>query len=238
MDYTGKKFMQKCGDFLIIDKKSNKKIRNRYYWEAHFEGYDRILYVRTDSFKGGTVGNPDKPDEYGFLCDVTDVDKKTYFIWKDMEKRCYDSNCPEYKYYGLLGVVVSEEFKKYSFFHEWYIKNCNDDFSLELDKDCLSGNNKIYSPDTCILIPGAINSFLSTLGKGIYTTKNNTYCVRIRRKLLKENKNFKTMEEAIKYKKDKDLEYINILINQYEIPDNIQEKLISYVKVFEYKSDL
>ena len=78
MDYTGKKFMQKCGDFLIIDKKSNKKIRNRYYWEAHFEGYDRILYVRTDSFKGGTVGNPDKPDEYVFLCDVTDVDKKLF----------------------------------------------------------------------------------------------------------------------------------------------------------------
>jgi len=238
MDYTGKKFMQKCGDFLIIDKKSNKKIRNRYYWEAHFEGYDRVLYVRTDSFKGGSVGNPDKPDQYGFLCDVIDIDKKTYFIWKDMEKRCYDINDSSYKNYGQLGVTVSDEFKKYSYFHNWYVNNCNNDFSLEIDKDCLSDpNNKIYSPSTCILIPGDINTFISTLGKGIYLTKYNTYCVRLRRKLQKENKNFKNIKEAINFKKDKDLKYIHLLLNQYSLPLDIQKKLINYVKVFEYRSD-
>lgn len=237
MDYTGKKFMQKCGDFLIIDRKSNKKIRNRYYWEAHFEGYSRTLYVRTDSFKNGTVGNPDKSDEFGFLCDIVDVDKRTYFIWKDMEKRCYDPKCPAYKNYGQLGVTVSEEFKRYSYFHNWYINNCNNDFSLEIDKDCLSDSIKIYSPSTCILIPGDINTFISTLGKGIYITKYNTFCVRLRRKLQKENKNFKTIEEAINYKKSKDLEYIQLLLAQYSLSDDIQEKLINYVKVFEYRSD-
>lgn len=238
MDYTGKKFKQNCGDFLIISKKSNVKIRNRYYWEAYFEGYDRVLYVRTDSFKSGLVNNPDKPDQYGFVCDMVDIDKKTYFIWKDMERRCYDSSSPYYKNYGYLGVTVSDEFKKYSNFHEWYINNCNGDFSLEVDKDCLSpSDKKIYSPDTCILIPGSINTFISTLGKGIYLTKHNTYCVRLRRKLQKENKNFKTLEEAINYKKDKDLEYIHTLLNMYVLSDKTKEKLIEYVKIFEYSNN-
>ena len=30
MDYTGQKFLQNCGDYLIIDKKSDKKERARY----------------------------------------------------------------------------------------------------------------------------------------------------------------------------------------------------------------
>lgn len=50
MDYTGQKFLQNCGDYLIIDKKSDKKERTRYLWEAHFEGYTKKLYVRQDNF--------------------------------------------------------------------------------------------------------------------------------------------------------------------------------------------
>lgn len=52
MDYTGQKFLQNCGDYLIIDKKSDKKERARYLWEAHFEGYTKKLYVRQDNFQG------------------------------------------------------------------------------------------------------------------------------------------------------------------------------------------
>lgn len=65
MDYTGQKFLQNCGDYLIIDKKE----RARYLWEAHFEGYTKKLYVRQSNFSKGNVHNPEKPDKYGFLCD-------------------------------------------------------------------------------------------------------------------------------------------------------------------------
>lgn len=53
MDYTGQKFLQNCGDYLIIDKKSDKKERTRFLWEAHFEGYFKKLYVRQDNFSKG-----------------------------------------------------------------------------------------------------------------------------------------------------------------------------------------
>lgn len=242
MDYSGQKFLQKCGDYLIIDRKSTKKVRNRYYWEAHFEGYSKKLYVRVDSFKYGTVGNPEKPDENGFLCDLENVDKNIYFVWKDMEKRCYDKKDTNYSNYGALGVSVSEEFKKFSYFYDWYMQNTYDCDSLEIDKDCLSGlldlENKMYSKNTCILIPSSINTFLSTLGKGIYLTKAGTFCVRLRRKLLKVNKNFKSYEEAVNFKKDKDIEYLNILLEENQVPSNIKKYLFEYVKIFKYSSDI
>lgn len=244
MDYTGQKFLQNCGDYLIIDKKSDKKERSRYLWEAHFEGYTKKLYVRQDNFSKGNVHNPEKPDKYGFLCDEKSADKNIYFVWKDMERRCYDPNDASYARYGAKGIKVSEEFKIYSKFKNWYINNYGDPpyGVLELDKDCLSSlknlSNKIYSAEICILIPSHINTFLSTLGKGIYITPSKTFCVRLRRKYQKENKNFKTLEEAISFKKEKDFKYLEILLDVENIQDYRRELLEKYVKIFKYSSNI
>lgn len=43
------KILQSCGDVLVIEGKSTKKVRNRYYYTGHFEGYTRRLYFRLDS---------------------------------------------------------------------------------------------------------------------------------------------------------------------------------------------
>lgn len=155
-----------------------------------------------------------------------------------MERRCYNSN---YKNYGAKGVEVSDEFKIYSKFKNWYINNYGNPpyGALEIDKDCLSLlkglSNKIYSAETCLLIPSSINTFLSTLGKGIYLTKSKTFCVR--RKYQKENKNFKDLDDAIGFKKDKDLEYIKTLLELENIYDFKRELLEKYVKIFEYSRD-
>lgn len=63
--------------------------RNRYYYTGHFEGYTRRLYFRLDSAQYGNVSNPDKRDEYGFICDEPITDKHIYNVWKNMERRCY-----------------------------------------------------------------------------------------------------------------------------------------------------
>lgn len=94
----------------------------------------------------------------------------------------------------------------------------------------------MYSAETCLLIPSSINTFLSTLGKGIYLTKSKTFCVRLRRKYQKENKNFKDLDDAIGFKKD--LEYIKILLELENICDFKRELLEKYVKIFEYSRDL
>lgn len=238
-DYSGMQFTQQCGDILIVTKKSSFKVRNRYYWEGHFEGYSKIIKFRIDSAISGNIHNPEKPDEFGFLCDEIECNKHIYCRWKDIERRCYDSKCASFANYGAKGVTVSEEFKKYSSFKNWYLEHWDGNEDYEVDKDCKSlETSKIYSSDTCILIPSAINSFISTLGKGIYKTKYNTYNVRLRRKFLKENKNFKSFEEAVSYKKEKDLEYLDILLSQYNINEEIKNLLTNYVKVFKYSSDI
>lgn len=231
------RILQNCGDYLVIEGKSQKKIRHRYYYKGHFEGYNRKLYFRLDSAKCGNVSNPDKRDEYGFLCDEENASKHIYFIWKNMERRCYDPKYPSYSNYGAVGVTVSEEFKLYSNFRKWYEENCNNNYNLEIDKDCKSyllNMPKKYSSDTCILIPSEFNTFISTIGKGIYITPYNTYCVRLRRRFLKINKNFKTLEEAITYKKNKDIEYFNTLVKKYPLPIENYKLIKRYVEIFKY----
>lgn len=235
------KYKQNCGDTLIVLEKSDKKVRNRYFYKGYFEGYSRIIEFRLDRAQKGNIRNPDKRDKYGFLCDEKKPDSYIYFVWKNMERRCYYIDCPGYSNYGAKGVHVSEEFKLYSNFKNWYIKHSNGDFSLEIDKDCLctiNGISKIYSPDTCILIPSSINTFISTLGKGIYPTKAGTYCVRLRRVYKRINKNFKTLADAISYKKLKDIEYLELLLDKHNLEDNIKECLRQYVKIYEYPSNI
>ena len=235
------RILQNCGDYLIIDGKSEKKVRSRYYYEGHFEGYSRTIYFRLDSAQYGNVSNPYKRDEYGFLCDEDIVDSNIYFVWKNMARRCYDKRCQAYSNYGGIGVTVSEEFKTYSNFKNWYIQESGGNRFLELDKDCLSYLSnvpKVYSRDTCILIPPELNTFISTIGKGIYLTKSNTYCVRLRRKLKRVNKNFKTYTEAVDFKKEADIEYLELLLTNYDLPINIKNIIREYVKVFQYPSNL
>lgn len=158
-----------------------------------------------------------------------------------MERRCYDSKCSAYSTYGAKGITVSEEFKVYSNFRKWYEENKGDNHNLEIDKDCKSiilNIPKIYSSNTCILLPPEINTFISTIGKGIYLTSHNTYCVRLRRRFVKVNKNFKTLKEAIAYKKDKDIEYLNILIEKHPLSIDNFNIIKKYVEIFEYSSNI
>jgi len=64
---------------------------------------------------------------------------------------------PTYK-----GCRVSGNLKNYNYFVEWC--RCQKGFNTEgwvLDKDILSGKDKIYSEDTCVFIPMCVNSFLT-----------------------------------------------------------------------------
>ena len=82
------------------------------------------------------------------------------------------------------------------------------------------------------------NTFISTIGKGIYLTKYSTYCVRLRRKLEKVNKNFKTYTEAVEFKRKRDIKYLELLLNNYDLPVNTKDIIRKYVKVFKYPSNL
>lgn len=86
---------------------------------------------------------------------------RKYDLWHSMIKRCYDSKThsirPTY-----LDVEMSENFKSFSYFHDW----CNNQIGFEnscfdLDKDLLIKGNTIYSEDTCLFVPYEINGCLT-----------------------------------------------------------------------------
>ena len=83
---------------------------------------------------------------------------KSYDAWKSMLRRCYSDKCkkdwPTYRY-----CTVCEEWLVFSNFDRWFLQNYKDGF--QLDKDILVAGNKLYSPETCLLVPQWLNSFVT-----------------------------------------------------------------------------
>lgn len=105
-------------------------------------------------FKWKNTPNKDDSDE------VKAFKRFAYKKWSHMMTRCYSedyqSKMPTYR-----GCTVAEEWKDFDNFYEDFINipNCSNR-SYELDKDVLVKGNRIYSKDTCCMIPRKINSLL------------------------------------------------------------------------------
>lgn len=84
-----------------------------------------------------------------------------YSRWNHMLSRCY-SEVWRAKYPTYTGVVVCEEWLKFSNFKGWM--ETQDWEGKQLDKDLL-GDGKLYSPNTCCFISGGLNKFLTLSGK-------------------------------------------------------------------------
>jgi len=122
---------------------------------------------------------------------VDTANSRSYSIWKDIIRRCYSKEKAKFKCYTK--VKVCKEWLLYSNFKKWYDENFplkleQEGWEMQIDKDLLSGENKIYSPETCIFLPRKINGFLSnkqssnTSGiTGVsYIKKNNSWVAKIR----------------------------------------------------------
>lgn len=81
-------------------------------------------------------------------------------VWQGMLARCYATKNPDYIRYGGRGVIVCEEWHNFQNFAEWYCKQKYYGKNFELDKDLVSPNSKVYSKETCVLVPRRINSLL------------------------------------------------------------------------------
>ncbi len=95
-----------------------------------------------------------------------DVDCKSdaYIKWHDMMNRCYNEKFlerqPQYR-----GCTVCKEWHNFQNFKLWYEEHKYGNMVLDLDKDILIKGNKVYSPDTCCLVPHDINTLFITCGK-------------------------------------------------------------------------
>jgi len=85
---------------------------------------------------------------------------KEYALWSSLLKRCYNPNVQKEKP-TYIGCSVSENFKSYSYFHDWCQNQTGfGQESFDLDKDFLLREGKIYSEDTCLFLPRELNTLL------------------------------------------------------------------------------
>ena len=162
-DRTGEENYNTYGTLMkIVEYKEAKDIIVEFQDE-----YKVKVHTQYVCFQKGKVKNPYDREVYGVgylgVGKYKSIDKnkkrtKVYIIWQSMLMRCYD---PYYinKYPTYIDCYVCDEWLNFQNFAEWFyenIYNCNNE-RMELDKDILIKGNKIYSSDTCILIPHRIN---------------------------------------------------------------------------------
>ena len=143
--------------------------------------YKYRLHTQYGNFKNGECKNPFFPSvyEHGYL----GVDKngnvpktkefkdgklcatQEYNKWKRMLQRCFDNKLKE-KYPTYEGVTCCERWLCFANFLEDFeiLKqeyNWNEGEKLQLDKDILHKDNKVYSLENCVLVPQWINKLFT-----------------------------------------------------------------------------
>ena len=170
----GKEYISKfCGKFKVIDREGYRGTKLYYIVKFLKTGY--ITSARYDTIKTGNINDPYYPKILGVAClgesrDGTSLNMYMYDRWRNMINRCYDI-CNEYYYaYGGAGVTVCQRWLCYANYIE-DIPNLpgyndminNPHIKYHLDKDILQqgipSNQKVYSPETCMFVPAAENSY-------------------------------------------------------------------------------
>ena len=165
-----------------------------------------------------------------------EYDPKSYNHWMSMLERCYGGRVQG----AYKDCSVCEEWMVFSGFNKWFNEQqykCQEEYHL--DKDILIKGNKVYSPETCCLVPPEINVSLTRRPKnnrdlpiGVYHSKNNKRffaVIDVNRKQVRLG-TFDTIEEAfLAYKKARESQ-IKTLADKYKdlIDPHVYEALYNY----------
>ena len=139
-----------------------------------------------------------------------------YRKWRNMLRRCYSDKYHE-THPTYIGVTVCNEWKYFSNFKRWVDEQGVENWEkLNLDKDFLVKDNKVYSSDTCVFIPQGVNNFITdrerargSLPLGVCMSKGR-YVAQISNPFIHKLKNlgyYSTSEEAHLVWKTKKHEY-------------------------------
>ena len=133
--------------------------------------YKTKIKTEYGNYIKGNVKNPYYPSIYGVgiignkYHDINLNNIKEYKIWCSMLQRSFDKRTKE-KCVVYQDVTCCDEWLMFENFYEWLHKQenfdkWNDENHWDIDKDILLKGNKIYSPDTCVLIPHSVNSLFT-----------------------------------------------------------------------------
>ena len=99
--------------------------------------------------------------------DVNDIvaGDRCYATWRGMFQRSYSEKWHK-RYPSYASCRVCEEWKLFSQFRKWFNEHYEEGY--DLDKDLFSGDELIYSPQTCVFLPPEINKLIH---RGNYSGK-------------------------------------------------------------------
>lgn len=226
------------------------------------EFQDKFHYVKEhqtySNFRGGGIKNPYDITVYGVGYIGAgkykpmlnkDVIELRYNDWRNMLGRCYsedDVNTDglvhsarseytderEYEVYHCC--EVDERWFNYQNFSEWFEENKYEcDERLQVDKDILFPNCKIYSPETCLLVSHRINVLFMNkkndrgLPNGIRRTKGGRYSAKYN---LENLGTYDTLEEVYAIYAIKKKENILRYAEEYKniVSEKVYNALVNY----------
>ena len=154
-------------EMKIIEYINSKNVLVEFLDDKHFQkrtNYNLIKrgeinnVLQPSAFNIGVIGDECPTRENGKLI-------KEYYSWYNMLRRCY--NTPQNsRNMSYNNCTVCEKWIYYPNFYKWLHSQENFDKWLNcdlwgIDKDIIIKNNKIYSPDTCCLVPEIVNTIFT-----------------------------------------------------------------------------
>lgn len=179
--YNGSRWLQDCGDYLtVVGHKGGNNLIVKFDNSPEFN-------AQMKEVKNGKVYNRNNKSVAGegfigygtYSSSNNNLHTKSYQVWRDMLRRCYDSKSNYYKNYGEKGVIVCEEWKNYQTYAKWYDENSTSGWVV--DKDLIDYREKIYSPNTCSFVPICINSLFTGGFSSIVYLKQGKWVVQLQK---------------------------------------------------------
>lgn len=168
LELIGREFTNNRGDTcFVIDYKGARKVLVVFY-----ETMTCDYFAYSDLKNGGFV-DYNKPNVVGVgylggkhSSKSTPSDRKAYEAWNHIIRRCYDPVVQE-RYPRYEGCTVSDEWHNFKNFKTWFDSQPQLMYKEEktgnrwsIDKDILKYGNKVYSPETCCVVPNEINTLI------------------------------------------------------------------------------
>lgn len=167
---------------------------------------------------------------------------KEYDAWRSMIRRCY-AGLKQHKSYR--DCKVSEEWHNFQNFAKWYEENYYEveGERMHVDKDIKYKDNKIYSPENCMIVPNRLNClFIKSTDKrgenpiGVYFHKGSyiAQCHVTEECRQHHIGNYDNPTDAFYAYKSFKENYIKKIADEYK--DKIPKEIYKYI--IEYKVDI
>ena len=217
LDLTNERY----GRLLVIKEAEpyvGSKIGKRRRWECVCD-CGNVTVVNQDNLRRGNTKS----------CGCLSLEKLTkhdgtgtrlHNIWRVMRNRVSENNRDHKKYYDK-GVKVCDEWQDFAEFRKWALDN---GYTEDLTIDRIDAN-KDYQPDNCRWVTMSVQNYNKTLDNrnktgiaGIrWLPKDNRWNVRIQDTRINKylSKNFKSFEEAMVWRKDKEVEIHGETLEKY-----------------------